>query len=96
MLNIAENIRNALDDRNIGCVIFVDLQKTFGTVDHEILSHYGIRGVSNDWFKSYLSNHNQYLSIDGQGSGLAAVNCGVSRGTFLEHILFLLYIYNLK
>ena len=93
MLNIAENIRNALDDRNIGCVIFVDLQKTFGTVDHEILSHYGIRGVSNDWFKSYLSNHNQYLSIDGQGSGLAAVKLWcLSRNFSGTHSVFIIYI----
>ena len=41
----------------------VDLHKDFVTVDHQIvmviLNHYGIRGVSNDWFKSDLSNHNQ-------------------------------------
>ena len=53
-------MRKVLDDGNIGCGVFVDLQKAFDTVDHQILfakfNHYGIRGVSNDWFKSYLSN----------------------------------------
>ena len=43
--------------------LFVDLQKAFDTVDHQILlenlDHYGICGVSNDWFKSYLCNRNQ-------------------------------------
>ena len=34
-------------------------------------------GVSNDWFKSYLSNHNQYVFINGYESDLAALNCGV-------------------
>ena len=34
---MTENIRIALDDGNIGCGVFVDLQKTFGTVDHQIL-----------------------------------------------------------
>ena len=42
----------------IGCGDFADLQKAFDTVDHQILlakfNHYGIRGVSNDWFKSYI------------------------------------------
>ena len=60
LINITENIRKALDDGNIGCGIFVDLQKAFDTVDHQILlaklNHSGIRGVSNDWFKSYFSN----------------------------------------
>ena len=33
---ITENIRKA-DDGNIGCGVFVDLQKAFDTVDHQIL-----------------------------------------------------------
>ena len=74
-----------LDYGNIGCGVFVDLQKAFDTVDHQILlaklNHYGIHGVSNDWFKSYLSNHNQYVSINGYESGLAAINCGVPQGS---------------
>ena len=59
-INLTENIRQALDEGYIGCGIFVDLQKAFDTVDHEILlaklNHYGVRGVSNDGFRSYLSN----------------------------------------
>ena len=35
--NITEDIRKALDDRNIGCGVFADLKKTFDTVDHQIL-----------------------------------------------------------
>ena len=60
LINLTENIRQALDEGYIGCGIFVDLQKSFGTVDHKILlsklDYYGIRGISNNWFKSYLSN----------------------------------------
>ena len=37
-------------------VEFPYLQKVFDTVDHQMLltklNHYGICGVSNDWFKS--------------------------------------------
>ena len=46
LINITENIRNALDSGQFACGIFVDLQKAFDTVDHEILlkklNHYGI------------------------------------------------------
>ena len=66
LINITENIAKTLDD-GIGCGVFVDLQKAFDTVDHQILlvklNHYGIRGVSNDWFKSYLSNRSQHVYL---------------------------------
>ena len=81
LINITENIRKALDDRNIGCGIFVDLEKVFDTLDHQILlaklNHFGIHGISNDWFKSYQSNHNQYVSINGFDSDVTTINCGV-------------------
>ena len=100
LINITENIRKTLDDGNIGCGVFADLQKAFDTVDHQILlaklNHYGIRGVSNDWFKSYLSNRHQYVCINGYESGLAAINCGVLQGSVLGPLLFLLYMTLIK
>ena len=80
LINITENIRKTLDDGNIGCRVFVDLQKAFDTADHQILlaklNPYEIHGVSNDRFKPYLSNHSQYVSITGYESSLAVINCG--------------------
>ena len=60
------------------------------------LNHYGICGVSNDWFKSYLSICSLYVSINGYESGLAAINCGVSQGSVLGSLLYLLYIDDLN
>ena len=62
-------------------------------MDHQILlaklNHYGIRGVSNDWFKSCLSNRSQYVSINGYESSLAVINCSVPQESILGPLLFL-------
>ena len=56
LFNITENIWTALDDGNLSCGVFVDLQKAFDIVDHQTLlaklNHYGIHEVSNDWLQS--------------------------------------------
>ena len=56
LINITENKRKALDD--CSCGVFVDLQKAFDTVCHQILlakmNHCGICGVSNDWLKNHI------------------------------------------
>ena len=100
LINITENIRKFLDDGNIGCGVFVDWQWAFDAVCHQLLlaklNHYGICGVSDDWFKSYLSNHSQYVSISGYDSGLAAINCIDPQGSALGPLLFLLYINDLN
>ena len=59
------------------------------------LNHYGIRGVANNWFKSYLSNRTQYVTIQGNDSETEQTKHGVPQGSVLGPLLFLLYINNL-
>ena len=53
-------------------VVFLYLKKAFDTESHEILleklDHYGIRGISKDCFRFYLSNRSQFVSINGFNS----------------------------
>ena len=67
LINIFERIRETIDGGRFACGVFVDLQKAFDTVDHEILlaklDHYGIHGIGKQWFKSYLSSGSQFVSI---------------------------------
>ena len=92
LFSITEKIREALDQNNFSCGIFIDLQKAFDTVDKEILlhklSHYGIRGIANSLFRSYLSNRKQFVSINGFESEVSDINIGVPQGSVLGPLLF--------
>ena len=90
---------DSIDSGNFVISVFLDFNKAFDTVDHKILlsklDYYGIRGVSHEWLKSYLSERNQITVIDGITSSYSSISNLVLQGSVLGTFLFLLFINDL-
>ena len=63
LISLKETIKKFLHDGEIACEDFIDLQKAFDTVNHEILLakfslHYGIKSKQNYWFLFLATGNN--------------------------------------
>ena len=69
------------------------------TVNHVILNkkldHYGAKGRNLLWFKSYLNNRRQFITLNNSNTSFANTLCGIPQGLILGSLLFLLYINDL-
>ena len=89
IVDLVESIKKYIDNDNSVCSVFIDLEKAFDAVDHQI---FNIRDLAHIWFRSYLSNRQQFVFISGSSSELMSIECGVPQGSTSGPLLFLLYI----
>ena len=58
LIGVSDHWYSNIDNKKANFALFLDLKKSFDTVDHEILisklAKYGVKGRENDWLKSYL------------------------------------------
>ena len=95
-LELTDRIRREMDRSRIPFSVFLDLSKAFDTLNHHILlsklEYYGIRSTALQWFKSYLTERQQYVEYQNICSSTRELETGVTQGSVLGPLLFLIYV----
>ena len=100
VLNYIIDIYVNMDHGRLTGVVFLDLKKSFDTVNHGILlqkmSMHGLRKNSVECFASYLQGQVQYTKADGKRLSQRVIRCGVPQGSKLGPMLFLVHVNDLS
>ena len=85
----------AMDNKQLSIVIFLDMSKAFDSVRHDMLlqriSNLGASPAVYTWFKSYLSDRQQYVRIETTASAPATLSYEIPQGSVLSPFLFNIY-----
>ena len=85
-----------MDENKISVLLLLDLSAAFDTIDHQLLlfrleTVFGIRSTALQWFRSYLLDRNQCVVVNNSASSYSPVMFGVTQGSVLGPVLFVLY-----
>ena len=93
IISLIDKITENLNNNDYTLALFLDFQKAFDSVNHNILlyklEHYGIRGQIVNLVKSYLENRTQKVKFNNCTSEYQKVTIGVPQGSILGPLFFL-------
>ena len=92
LIEITEQIQEPCDTGLFACRVYLDLKKSFDTVNHNILStkleHHDIKVNVNYWLRSILMDRKPYASVAGKDSNLQEITHEVPQVPLLFIILY--------
>ncbi len=97
ILQVINNITSAINNSEYCLAVFLDIQKAFDSVNHEILiaklENAGVRGKELEWFRSFIKDRLQRVRVGSSNSNnLLGIIIGVLQGSILGVILFIIFI----
>ena len=96
---VLESVRTAWSRKAVTSLLQLDLKGAYDSVDHlhllNNLRHIGFPPKVVRWVHSFLSDRSAQLQFDGRKSSFIQLVVGVSQGSPLSPVLFLLYIASL-
>ena len=100
IVDLTNDLFNAINCGQITLAAFIDLKKAFDTVNHKILLeklyYMGIRDEMLSWIEDYLRKRYQKTICNSTLSSLGEIKCGVPQGSILGPLFFLVYINDVK
>lgn len=85
-----------MDEGLLTGAVFIDLRKAFNSVDHDLLikklESYGFKNNELNWFKSYLSDRKQVVSVGKEISDYCLIMSRAPQGSILDPLSFVLFI----
>ncbi len=86
-MELVDRLIQEMDKGETPFDVNLDSSKAFDTLDHSILTeklkYYGIKHTELILFVNYLSNHKQFVDIEGTTSEMLTITTGVPQGSFL-------------
>ncbi len=93
LVKITNDLQIASDSGCLSILVLLDLSSAFDTVDHILLitcleTVFGVSDTVLEWFRSYLTDRKQFVTLGGFRSEVGFVKSGVPQGSIFWPLAF--------